>query len=193
MGITFVSIFGKCQLINELIRIVCLIVNVIAKIGHCSLLALPELPRQERSSSRQLFILGDSRSRKASRRPRGFAVSRVEPYGDGLTWLALTRCAHGSLELFAAMVADVAHTMDSESSADEKRLLQPPRPHPSLPGVHAQGAQALSPESEIGLVGKEAHAATVDHRRGPAAGLSHRIRVGGRSTAFATSRSAPAL
>lgn len=86
---------------------------------------------------------------------QGFAVSRVESNSDGLTWLALTRSAHGSLELFTAMVADVAHTMDTDSSADETRLLRV-----FLGRIRAwqefmrKGAQALSPESEIGFVGE---------------------------------------
>jgi hypothetical protein len=86
---------------------------------------------------------------------QGFAVSRVEPNGDGLTWLALTRSAHGSLELFAAMVTDVVRAMDAEPGADEKRLLRV-----FLGRIRAwqeftrKGAQPLSPESEIGLVGE---------------------------------------
>jgi len=86
---------------------------------------------------------------------QGFAVSRAEPKGDGLTWLALTRSPHGSLELFAAMVADVAHAMDAEPGADEKRLLRV-----FLGRIRAwqefmrKGAQSLSPESEVGLMGE---------------------------------------
>ena len=86
---------------------------------------------------------------------QGFAVSRVEPCEDGLTWLALTRSSYGSLELFAAMVADVSHTMEIESGVDETRLLKV-----FLGRIRAwqefmrKGAQALSPESEIGLVGE---------------------------------------
>jgi hypothetical protein len=79
----------------------------------------------------------------------------VEPSGDGLIWLALTRSAHGSLDLFAAMVADVAHAMDAEPGADERRLLRV-----FLGRIRAwqefmrKGAQSLSPEAEIGLVGE---------------------------------------
>ena len=82
-------------------------------------------------------------------------MSRAEPKGDGLTWLALTRSPHGSLELFAAMVADVAHAMDAEPGADEKRLLRV-----FLGRIRAwqefmrKGAQSLSPESEVGLMGE---------------------------------------
>lgn len=86
---------------------------------------------------------------------QGFAVSRVEPSEDGPTWLALTRSAHGSLELFATMVADVSHAMTIETSNDEKQLLKV-----FLGRIRAwqefmrKGAQALSPEAEVGLVGE---------------------------------------
>ena len=126
----------------------------IAKIGPCSLLAGLSFPDKNEAL---LASFSSSAIPVAEKLPdgQGFAVSRVEPNGDGLTWLALTRSAHGSLELFAAMVADVAHAMDAESSADEKRLLRV-----FLGRIRAwqefmrKGAQALTPESEIGLVGE---------------------------------------
>lgn len=86
---------------------------------------------------------------------QGFAVSRVESCDNGLTWLALTRSAHGSLELFTNMVADVSYAMEIEFGADDNRLLKV-----FLGRVRAwqefmrKGARALSPESEIGLVGE---------------------------------------
>ncbi|HEU4460856.1 MAG TPA: PD-(D/E)XK motif protein [Methylibium sp.] len=86
---------------------------------------------------------------------QGFDVARVEQGGDGLTWLALTRSANGSLELFAAMVVDVVHSMRIEPGADDKRLARV-----FLGRIRAwqefmrKGAQPLSPESEIGLVGE---------------------------------------
>lgn len=126
----------------------------IAKIGQCSLLAGLSFPDK---SEALLASFSTSAIPVAEKLPdgQGFAVCRVEPNGDGLTWLALTRSAHGSLELFAAMVADVAHAMDAEPSADEKRLLRV-----FLGRIRAwqefmrKGAKALSPESEIGLMGE---------------------------------------
>ena len=126
----------------------------IATIGPCSLLAGLSLPDKNEAL---LASFSSSAIPTAEKLPdgQGFAVSRVEPNGDGLSWLALTRSAHGSLELFAAMVADVAHAMDAESSADETRLLRV-----FLGRIRAwqefmrKGAQALSPESEIGLAGE---------------------------------------
>ncbi|MFN7042531.1 MAG: PD-(D/E)XK motif protein [Acidovorax temperans] len=86
---------------------------------------------------------------------QGFVVSRLESDGEGLTWLALTRSTYGSTELFAAMVADVAHAMDAERGSDEKRLLRI-----FLGRIRAwqefmrKGVQTLSAEAEIGLVGE---------------------------------------
>lgn len=126
----------------------------IATIGPCSLLAGLSFPDKNEAL---LASFSSSAIPAAEKLPdgQGFAVSRVEPNGDGMIWLALTRSSHGSLELFAAMVADVAHAMDAEPGADEKRLLRV-----FLGRIRAwqefmrKGAQSLSPESEIGLVGE---------------------------------------
>lgn len=88
---------------------------------------------------------------------QGFAVERADPYGDGTTWLALTRKATGSPELFSAMACDVAGALDAAvlEGADQHRLLRV-----FLGRVKAwqefmrKGAQALSPEAEIGLIGE---------------------------------------
>lgn len=126
----------------------------IATIGPCALRAGLSFPDKNEAL---LASFSSSTVPAAEKLPdgQGFAVSRVEPSGDGSTWLSLTRSAHGSLELFAAMVADVARAMEIESGADEKRLLRV-----FLGRIRAwqefmrKGAQALSPESEIGLVGE---------------------------------------
>ena len=126
----------------------------IATIGPCSLLAGLSFPEKNEAFLASFSSLAIPAAEKLPD-GQGFAVSRVEPNGDGLTWLALTRSAHGSLELFAAMVADVAHAMNAESSVGEKRLLRV-----FLGRIRAwqefmrKGAQPLSPESEIGLVGE---------------------------------------
>ncbi len=126
----------------------------IAMIGPCSLRAGLSFPDKNEAL---LASFSSSVVPAAEKFPdgQGFAVSRVEPNGDGLTWLALTRSTQGSLDLFAAMVADVTHAMNAESGADEKRLLRV-----FLGRIRAwqefmrKGAQALSPESEVGLVGE---------------------------------------
>jgi len=86
---------------------------------------------------------------------QGFSVERADPDGDGKTWLALTRKAAGGLELFSAMACDVAGALEAETVADESRLLRV-----FLGRVRAwqefmrKGAQVLSPEAEIGLIGE---------------------------------------
>jgi hypothetical protein len=88
---------------------------------------------------------------------QGFAVERADPEGNGQLWLALTRKSAGSAELFAAMACDVVGALDDAvaASADEAILLR------VLTGrvgawqeFMRKGAQALSPEAEIGLIGE---------------------------------------
>lgn len=88
---------------------------------------------------------------------QGFSIERADPYCDGRTWVALTRKNSGSPELFTAMVCDVAGALDASviESSDELRLLRV-----FLGRVRAwqefmrKGAQPLSPEAEIGLIGE---------------------------------------
>lgn len=88
---------------------------------------------------------------------QGFAVERSDPEGDGCLWLALTRKSAGSVELFAAMACDVVGALDEAvvAGADEAKLL---RMFISRVGAWQEfmrkGAQALSPEAEIGLIGE---------------------------------------
>lgn len=86
---------------------------------------------------------------------RGFSVERVDPHGDGSTWIALARAPTGSPELFATMVADVAGVLDAEAAADGVRLLRVfiGRVRAWQEFMH-KGAQNLGPEEEIGLVGE---------------------------------------
>lgn len=88
---------------------------------------------------------------------QGFSVERADFDGARQLRLALTRCAAGSAELFAAMACDVVGALDEAAStgAAEPKLLQV-----FLGRVGAwqefmrKGSQSLSPESEIGLVGE---------------------------------------
>jgi hypothetical protein len=126
----------------------------IASVGSCSLRAGRSFPEK---SEALLAGFASSTVPAAEKLPegRGFAVARVDPTGDGLTWLALTRKQHGSLELFGAMVADVVNAMGHEAGADEQRLLRV-----FLGRIRAwqefmrKGGQALSAEAEIGLIGE---------------------------------------
>lgn len=93
---------------------------------------------------------------------QGFAVERVDLNDDGRTWVALTRKTTGGIELFSAMVCDVAGALDAEIGADEPHLLRV-----FLSRVRAwqefmrKGAQPLSAENEIGLVGELAILAAI--------------------------------
>ena len=126
----------------------------IATIGPCFLRAGLSFPDKNEAL---LVSFSPSAIPAAEKLPQahGFALSRVETCDDGLTWLTLSRSTNGSLELFAAMVADVLHAMEVEFGADEKRLLKL-----FLGRIRAwqefmrKGAQLLSPESEIGLMGE---------------------------------------
>lgn len=88
---------------------------------------------------------------------QGFAVERADPEGNGRLWLALSRKAAGSADLFAAMACDVIGVLDDAvaASADETKLMQV-----LIGRVGAwqefmrKGTQALSPEVEIGLIGE---------------------------------------
>lgn len=122
--------------------------------GLCVLQAGRRFPGNEES-----LLAGFSAARipVAEKLPegRGFSVERVDPRGDGKTWLALTRRESGSVELFTTMVCDVTGAMDAEAASGEERLLRV-----FLGRVRAwqefmrKGAQALSPEAEIGLIGE---------------------------------------
>lgn len=85
----------------------------------------------------------------------GFSVERIDSINDGKTWLALTRRTSGSFDLFLAMASDVADAIDAVAGNDEPRLLRV-----FLNRVRAwqefmrKGAQPLSPEAEIGLIGE---------------------------------------
>jgi len=85
----------------------------------------------------------------------GFTIERVDPHGDGKTWLALTRKESGSIELFMAMVGDVVGVLDMDAASSEERLLTI-----FLGRVRAwqefmrKGVQGLEPEAEIGLIGE---------------------------------------
>jgi hypothetical protein len=126
----------------------------IAKVGTCSLRAGRSFPE---TSEALLAGFAPTTVPAAEKLPegQGFSVARVEPNGDGVAWLALTRNPSGSLELFSAMVADVVRAISGESDADERRLLRI-----FLGRIRAwqefmrKGAQALSPEAEIGLFGE---------------------------------------
>lgn len=126
----------------------------VAPAGPCVLMAGRRFPGNE-----EALLAGFSSARvpAAEKLPagRGFEVTRADPHGDGMTWIALTRRDSGSPELFVEVVADVAGALDAVCGEGEERLLRT-----LLERVRAwqefmsRGLQALSPEAEIGLVGE---------------------------------------
>ena len=85
----------------------------------------------------------------------GFSIDRVDLMGDGGVWLSLSRKPSGRVDMFAAMVGNVVGALDNEQGADAQRLLRV-----FLGRIRAwqefmrRGAQPLSPEAEVGLVGE---------------------------------------
>lgn len=126
----------------------------IAEIGPCSLRAGLSFPEK---SEALLASFSPAAVPISESLPHGhgFVVSRVAPSEDGLIWIALTRSSGGSLSLFTAMVADISRAVKVESGGEEGRIFRV-----FLGRIRAwqefmrKGAQALSPESEIGLVGE---------------------------------------
>lgn len=126
----------------------------VAPAGPCALAAGRRFPGNE-----EALLTGFSSASVpvAEKLPegQGFNVERVDPHGDGRTWLALTRKQSGSIDLFLAMACDVCGALDAEAGSGEPRLLRV-----FLGRVRAwqefmrKGAQALSPEAEIGLIGE---------------------------------------
>lgn len=126
----------------------------VAPAGPCLLMAGRKFP-----GNMEALLAGFATARvpAAEKLPegRGFEVCRADPYGDGKTWIALTRKESGSRELFTEMVGDVAGAMDAQADAGEDRILR------TLLGrirswqeFMGKGAQTLGPEAEIGLVGE---------------------------------------
>lgn len=126
----------------------------VARAGSCHLMAARRFPGNGESL---LAHFPSAKIPVAEKLPegRGFTIERVDPHGDGETWLALTRSDSGSVELFVAMVGDVAGVLDVEADSGDERLLTI-----FLGRVRAwqefmrRGAQGLEPEAEIGLIGE---------------------------------------
>ncbi len=126
----------------------------VAAAGPCVLQAARRFPGNE-----EALLAGflSARVPEAENLPegRGFEVTRADPHGDGKTWLALTRKESGSVELFAEMVCDVAGALDVASGESEDRILRVLLSRiRSWQEFMRKGAQALSPEAELGLIGE---------------------------------------
>ena len=126
----------------------------VARAGACELMAARRFPGNEEAL---LARFPTARPSSSERLPegKGFEVVRADPFGDGMTWIALTRKESGSPELFAEMVSDVAGAMDNVALEGEisvlKTMLRRVRMWQQF---MSRGTGPLSPEAELGLAGE---------------------------------------
>lgn len=126
----------------------------VARAGACELMAARRFPGNEEAL---LARFPTARPGSSERLPegKGFEVVQADPFGDGMTWIALTRKESGSPELFAEMVGDVAGAMDAAAPEGEafvlKTLLRRVRMWQQF---MSRGTGPLSPEAELGLAGE---------------------------------------
>lgn len=122
--------------------------------GPCSLLAGRKFPGNQEAVLAGFNTL-EAPPKELMPEGVGFEVAREDPYGDGNTWIALTRKDAGSAEMFAEIVQDVVETMDIASGAGEEATLKS-----MLSRVRAwqefmrKTPRGLSPEAEVGLAGE---------------------------------------
>lgn len=126
----------------------------VSKIGICELIAGRRFPSNMESMLAHFPSVNIPASDQFPE-GNGFTVERVDKYGDGRTWLALTRKENGNVELFSVMVEDVLNSITSVKTTDSLYLMRI-----FLGRVRAwqefmrKGAQPLRPEAEIGLIGE---------------------------------------
>jgi hypothetical protein len=126
----------------------------VASVGACELMAARCFPGNEEAL---LARFPNVRPNSSERLPEGwgFEVVRVDPFSDGMTWIALSRKESGSPELFAEMVGDVAGAMDSAASEGEGAILRTMLRRVRMwQQFMSRGAGLLSPEAELGLAGE---------------------------------------
>lgn len=126
----------------------------VASAGACELVAARRFPGNEEAL---LARFPTARPSSSERLPegRGFEVVQADPFGDGMTWIALSRKESGSPELFAEMVRDVAGAMDSAASEGEGAVLWTMLRRVRMwQQFMSHGAGLLSPEAELGLAGE---------------------------------------
>lgn len=122
--------------------------------GSCVFIAARRFPGNEEAL---LVSFPTARLGSSERLPegRGFEVVRADPFGDGKTWIALSRKESGSPELFAEMVGDVAGAMDASAPEGEmcvlRTLLRRVRMWQQF---MSRGGGTLSHEAELGLAGE---------------------------------------
>lgn len=126
----------------------------VAPAGVCELMAARRFPGNEEAL---LVRFPSARLGASERLPegKGFEVVRADPFGDGRTWIALSRKESGSPELFAEMVCDVAGAMDADAAEGETVVLRTMLRRVRMwQQFMSRGAGPLSPEAELGLAGE---------------------------------------
>lgn len=126
----------------------------VARAGVCELMAARRFPGNEEAL---LARFPTARPSSSERFPegKGFEVLRADPFGDGMTWIALTRKESGSTELFAEMVSDVAGAMDNVALEGEVSVLKTMLRRVRMwQQFMSRGTGTLSPEAELGLAGE---------------------------------------
>lgn len=126
----------------------------VASVGVCELMAARRFPGNEEAL---LACFPTARLGSSERLPegKGFEVVRADPFGDGRTWIALTRRESGSPELFAEMVGDVVGAMDACAEDGEAAVLRTLLRRVRMwQQFMSRGAGPLSPEAELGLAGE---------------------------------------
>ena len=126
----------------------------VARAGACELMAARRFPGNEEAL---LARFPTARPGSSERLPegKGFEVVRADPFGDGMTWIALTRKESGSSELFAEMVGDVAGAMGTAAPEGEVSVLKTMLRRVRMwQQFMSRGARPLSPEEELGLAGE---------------------------------------
>lgn len=146
----------------------------VARAGACELMAARRFPGNLEAL---LARFPTARPSTSDNLPegKGFEVVRADPFGDGMTWIALSRKESGSPELFAEMVGDVAGAMDSAAPEGEASVLKTMLRRVRMwQQFMSRGTGPLSPEAELGLAGELFFMALLVE-----AGVSHESVLGG--------------
>lgn len=126
----------------------------VARAGVCDLMAARRFPGNEEAL---LARFPTARPSSSDRLPegKGFEIVRADPFGDGMTWIALSRKESGSPELFVEMVGDVARAMDACAAEGEAAVLRTMLRRVRMwQQFMSRRTGPLSPEAELGLAGE---------------------------------------
>lgn len=129
----------------------------VASPGTCRIFAGRRFPENEES-----LLIGFSTAvvppTDQLPRGRGFHVSRADVTATGLqgSWIAVSRMATGSLDLFELMAEDLVGSVSAQQGRDEQRALQfvLARIRAWQDFMQREGEGVLSAEAELGLMGE---------------------------------------